>query len=579
MHAPDLTDNATWRQYFALPQITDAALAARNPERGVVIMERDGLPQVHAWEVPWQTLRPLTDSPQGVDFAGISPDGESIYLHRDGYIWRRDFAGAHEPERITAATVVFSLSQSLDGSRLGYATLDERGYVTYYTINGHDTFVTLVRGDQPLSGPLFDFDGRYAVVVTMEDAEYTLKAYTLDDSKTLVGELQNTVGGLLPVAFSPVSGDPRLLATSEAEGQTRPLVWNVATGERIDLPLGDLDGDIGGWGWSPDGRKLLLYRVWHAETHLYLYDLGRSTLDTLDHPGGAYRSVFFAGDAIYALWTDATHPTQVITLDGSPVLTPGQAPLAQPWRSITFPSGGGSQVQAWLATPGDEYQPPYPLIVHAHGGPSDAQFETYSPMAQTFLAHGCAWLSVNYRGSTTFGTGFMQAVAGILGHREVDDLAAGAAWLVAEGIADEHALFLAGSGYGGYLVLQTLGRRPDLWAGGIARTAVADWRSIFDGHAPDFAAYISVLMGGTPADVPKLYDASAATTYADAVTAPLLLFQPANDPNCPPDQIEVYVEALSSPAELIWFDPTDADLLVQQQAQMLHWLYERSGGV
>jgi dipeptidyl aminopeptidase/acylaminoacyl peptidase len=70
-----------------------------------------------------------------------------------------------------------------------------------------------------------------------------------------------------------------------------------------------------------------------------------------------------------------------------------------------------------------------------------------------------------------------EAIWGNLGQWEVDDLVAARNWLVENNIADPQAILLTGGSYGGYLTLQGLGKQPELWAGGMASVAIADWTS------------------------------------------------------------------------------------------------------
>ena len=89
-------------------------------------------------------------------------------------------------------------------------------------------------------------------------------------------------------------------------------------------------------------------------------------------------------------------------------LAAASAPSGRPWSSVSFPSTNGANIQAWVATP--EGDGPFPTILHIHGGPTAVTTEAYSPEAQAYLDHGFAFLSINYRGSTTFGKDFEQAI-------------------------------------------------------------------------------------------------------------------------------------------------------------------------
>jgi hypothetical protein len=53
-------------------------------------------------------------------------------------------------------------------------------------------------------------------------------------------------------------------------------------------------------------------------------------------------------------------------------------------------------------------------------------------------------LTINYRGSTTFGREFQEKISGNPGHWEVEDVAAARDWLVREAIADPAQMLLTG---------------------------------------------------------------------------------------------------------------------------------------
>ena len=58
--------------------------------------------------------------------------------------------------------------------------------------------------------------------------------------------------------------------------------------------------------------------------------------------------------------------------------------------------------------------------------------ERFEPSSQAWVEHGFAFLTFNYRGSTTFGREFQEKIWGKLGFWETEDLAAARHWLVTE---------------------------------------------------------------------------------------------------------------------------------------------------
>ncbi|MDP9185674.1 MAG: prolyl oligopeptidase family serine peptidase, partial [Actinomycetota bacterium] len=222
---------------------------------------------------------------------------------------------------------------------------------------------------------------------------------------------------------------------------------------------------------------------------------------------------------------------------------------------VSFPSSDGTSVQAWVVSP--DVDGPFSTILHVHGGPEAVTTEGYSPSIASWVDHGYAVASLNYRGSVTFGREYQQAIWGDLGHWEIEDLAATASWLVEEGIARPRGIVLTGGSYGGYPTLLGLGRRPDLWAGGVAYVAVGDWVRMYEESAGTLRAYEEQIFEGPPDAKPDVYRRASPITYVGDLDAPLLVFQGSNDSRCPPGQFRAYeaaARAAGKSIEVEWFD-------------------------
>jgi dipeptidyl aminopeptidase/acylaminoacyl peptidase len=128
---------------------------------------------------------------------------------------------------------------------------------------------------------------------------------------------------------------------------------------------------------------------------------------------------------------------------------------------------------------------------------------------------------------------------------------------VKEGIAQPDAILLTGGSYGGYNTLMGLGRWPDLWAGGMALVAIADWAMNYEDSAETLKGYKVAVFGGTPEEKPEQYRMSSPITYAQQVKAPVLIIQGRNDTRTPARSVEVYeqkLKALGKSIEVHWFD-------------------------
>jgi dipeptidyl aminopeptidase/acylaminoacyl peptidase len=595
--------DAPWRQRFRVP-VTYAWPAQSARTRGMAVSNRSGVFQLYTWDVTTGELRRLTDRPSGQVSGMISGDGRYVYYLNDeqgnelGHYVRVSFAGGAAEDVTLDMPPYASLSCTTNhtGSMLGFTTADSTGFhmhlinigpggalgerKQFYETHSFSNIVAL------------SYNGEIVVVNTTEGRD-TLEFYLLAfdaASGTPIGALSDGPSSSVRAGtFAALPGDTQLLATSNRTGFVRPLIWDVRSGERIDLNLGDLEGDVEPKDWSADGECIILLHIHQAAHQLYLYHLADGALTRLDHPSGTFGGVYFGPDGdIFAHWEDATHPTQLIVLDGATgawtrtVIGADETPPCRPWRSVSFPSNDGQIIQGWLALP--EGKGPFPTILETHGGPTSVMTEVYHANSQAWLDHGFAFLTINYRGSTTFGRDFEQQIWGNLGQLEVEDMAAARDWLVNEGIADPQGILLTGWSYGGYLTLQALGKRPDLWAGGMAGIAIADWAMQYEDSAETLRGYQLALFGGTPEEKPDVYTAASPITYAAQVAAPILVIQGSNDTRCPARPMRMYEEkmrALGKDIEVVWFEAGHGSYVTEQQIEhqerMLRFAYRVLG--
>jgi dipeptidyl aminopeptidase/acylaminoacyl peptidase len=585
---PDISPDSPWKRRYRIPA-TYTQLAKAAPERGLAVNNATGVFQLYAWDVPTGALRQLTHRPTGIVNGQISPDGRWIYYLEDqagneiGHFVRVPFEGGI-PEDVTPDLPLYSsfgLRTSRDSSVLGITVATDGGFQMYAIEAGPDAAGEsrpIYRSGALTFGPTFSYAGEIAVAETLEGMRglhFKLLAFDTATGAPL-GELTDGPESTISMRqFAPVPGDDRALVTTDSTGNNRPLLWNPRTGERTDLRLDDVAGEVQPIDWSADGKRILLMQFVQAVQTLYLYDLPSHTVRRLEHPEGTFGGVYFGpDDTIFAHLQSSVAPSQLIALDASTgrqvrvVLPAAEVPPGRRWRSISFPSADGTPIQGWLGVP--EGAGPFPTILDTHGGPTAVQTDAFLGGAQAWIDDGYAYCSINYRGSTTFGRDFEKAIEGDLGNREVDDMAGAYAWLVAEGIANPRQVLLTGWSYGGYLTLQALGRRPELWAGGIAGIAIADWAIQYEDTADTLKGYPVALLGGTPAEQPEVYRRASPITYAEQVRAPVLVIQGSNDTRCPARPMRMYearLRELGKPIEVHWFEAGHGSYVVEQGIQ------------
>lgn len=603
MLKPPMTgEDALWKQRFRAPTILYTQLAEANFTRGLTASNRSGVNQLYAWDVPSGELRQLTHTPSGKLAGYIAPDGEYIYYMEDtrgnetGHYVRVPFSGG-EAQDVTPDLppyASFGRSVSRSGNLLSFLLGDDDG-IHLYAVNLEGNNIGAPRRLYSAynigSAPLISQDGAIVVIsgpLPDHPQHFQLLAFASASGEQLAQLSDGPASTLDPLLFSP-SGDSRILAMSNQSGNNRPLIWDLHSGERTNLAVDELAGEVLPTDWSPDGQRILLLNINQAQHQLYIYHLADKTLTRLNHPGGTYSyfsAPYFgpAGD-IYADWQDSTHPGCTIALDGESgalkrtVLSAGQAPGGHPWRSITYPTANGEQIQGWLALP--DGPGPYPTILSTHGGPTSVASDLFSANSQMWLDHGYAFLTINYHGSTTFGRQFEESIRGHLGELELGDIVAARAWLIEQGLANPDQIIPQGGSYGGYLTLMALGCRPDLgWAAGLALVPVVDWVMNHEDSAPTLRAYDEMLFGGKPQDMPEQAARSSPLTYVQDVAAPVLIIAGRNDTRCPARPIEIYtarLKELGRAFALEWFDAGHGSYAVQKQVEqgesMLRFAY------
>lgn len=572
-------NNAPWKVRYKAPAILFSRFAPLAPVRGVVATDQSGTIQWYGWNLLTGQLHEVTNTPGGhTNFLYISPDGNWFYYLKDqqgneiGHYVRVPFEGG-EPEDITPDIPEYSsdgFAFSRDGSQLGYQIADKNGFQIFIVETFPDGKVgkrkKIFESQHLCSSPFFSADGQTVFVMSSDRTaknQFSIMAFDVASGKQLAELWDGGENTLEIMASCPIVGDHRILATTTKSGIETLLIWNPRTGERIDLDMQEISGSMRAFDWSADGVNILFRTFVQASQQLYVYDLSLRQTRKLEYPSGTNISPYFSPDSkeVFSHWQDATHPPRLISLSMETgkqtrvILAAGEVPQGKAWKNITFISSDGQVIQGWLALPNGSG--PFPTILETHGGPTSVEGNAFSPSSQAWLDHGFAYLSINYRGSTTFGREFEQKIWGDLGQWELEDMVAARNYLVDNGIAKADSILLTGWSYGGYLTLLGLGRRPDLWAGGMAGIAIADWSVQYEDSAETLRGYQRALFLGDPDEKPEQYRRSSPITYAENVRAPVLIIQGRNDTRTPARPIEMYekkMKDLGKTIEVLWFD-------------------------
>jgi len=585
-----------WERRILAPVVSMPTWSPGAPDRLVYESTESGIWQVHGLDRKTGTRHLVTDHPVGVTDGTMSVDGEQVVYWIDengdesGQWWAQAFVGGGAEPFIEGVPHGWNEGMAEAPGVVAVGISDREGFAIHVSIDGGSAR-ELFRSQESLRIGAADrggfnqgglsTDGTLLCLEHSEHGDLLHSALRVVDPRTgaVVGEQLDEGMALSSACWSPVPGDQRLAITHEREGEERPAIWDLTTGERTDLKV-DVDGIVEVHDWWPDASALLLVNLFQGRHRLFRYELATGELTPIDAPAGTIFTARVRPDgSVWFRQSQGDRPPRVLDDRGQVILAPeGDAPPpGRPYESWFFDNGHGDRVHGFYVTP--EGDGPFPVMMFVHGGPTWLDTDRWSPEVQAYVDAGFAVGMVNYRGSIGYGRAWRDVLTGDIGGPELEDVNAGLADLVAKGVADPARAVVAGWSWGGYTTLMELGKHPELWTCGVAGVPVGDYELSYEDMSPLLQAYDRALLGGAPADVPELMADRNPINHADTVAAPVLFLIGENDSRCPYRQAMAYVDRLAArnhPHEVYLFGTghgsNDMDEEVRQIGTILRFL-------
>ena len=566
-----MTSVPRWEQRFRTPTISLPQWASAAPDHLVYVSSQSGVYQVHAWDSRADTHRQVTNHPIGVIDGDVTLDGGRVVFWQDetgseaGRWFAQPFAGGEPVPFLDGPPEGWNQGLTQAPGVVAAVISDADGFALYVAVDGGPAKEMLrspewlsiggiEQGRCGLAG--LSADGSLLALEHAEHGDSIHPGLRIVDPRTgeTVAEQVDEGLALAAAAWSPLPGDQRLAVSHERGADFSPAIWDVASGDWLDLEL-DLDGPVSVADWWPDGSALLLTHNDKGRDRLYRYDLATRSVERLAAPDGSIEGARVRSDQeVWFLATSGTAPPVVLDLSGAEVVPAPASPAGWPFVSWRFDNGEGDVVHGFYLTP--EGEGPFPVIMRVHGGPAWEDKDRWHPEIVAYLDLGFAVGLVNYRGSTGYGRAWRDRLIGDVGGPELVDVNAGLADLVARGIADPERAVIGGWSWGGYITVLELGKHPELWAAGIAGVPVGDYAMGYEDLSPELQAYDRALLGGTPDQVPELMADRNPIHFTETVVAPVIFLIGENDTRCPLRQAMAYVDKLAArdhPHEVVMF--------------------------
>jgi dipeptidyl aminopeptidase/acylaminoacyl peptidase len=183
----------------------------------------------------------------------------------------------------------------------------------------------------------------------------------------------------------------------------------------------------------------------------------------------------------------------------------------------------------------------FPFLVMPHGGPEANDTFRLDFFARTIAGMGYVVLQPEYRGSTGYGSDFMNAIYQHFGDRAYRDVDSATDYAIAQGWADPNHLAIFGWSAGGFMTSWTV-TQTHRYKAAIEGAGITDWLTFIwtsDVQQIDYDAR------WTDKD-PNAFFAFSAMMHADDVTTPLLVLHGAADERVPTYQGREYFEILAA---------------------------------
>ncbi|MFS0866861.1 prolyl oligopeptidase family serine peptidase [Microbacterium sp. 179-B 1A2 NHS] len=427
-------------------------------------------------------------------------------------------------------------------------------------LDGSGRVGELVAGSDFVAQPSLSPDGSALAWVAWDHPDMPWDGTQLRVGPLVAGRVETwtSVSSGATAALQPEwTADGALLFVDDPTGRWN--LWRADASGGEPRPIAPADADTGGGLWVLGVRwfapledgDVIAVRTHGSDTLVRLSPDG-AVVD-VDVPIRARAAIEDAAGSRVLVSGVAPGVTGVwlVEQDGSSSLVRGSSSdLASEWtpdvRALTV-AGAHGDVHAFdhpptnpgFVAPEGEL-PPYVVLVH--GGPTSHVGGVADSKIVYFTSRGIGVLEVNYGGSTGYGRAYRDRLRGQWGIVDVDDVAAAAAGLAAEGRADAARLAIEGGSAGGWTVLAAL-VGTDVFGAGISRYGVGDARTLAtDTH--DFEArYLDGLIGPLP-EAEHLYLERSPLSRTDRFRVPVLLLQGDEDEVVPPSQAEAIRTAL-----------------------------------
>ncbi|MEW2544627.1 prolyl oligopeptidase family serine peptidase [Streptomyces sp. NPDC047002] len=500
-------------------------------------------------------LTPVSRTGGGLRFA------DPRLLPERGHVWcvMEEFTG-EAPTDVRRVLVAVPLDGSAADDRAALTELSDgrHRFVTGPQLSPDGRRAAWIAWDHPR----MPWDGTEVVLadVPEDGGPFTGAAAVLGGPDEAVSQVAWSTDGSLLYASDPGGWWElrRVAAADLGDARARSTALLPARAEEFAGPLWRI-----GMQWFlplADGRIAAVHGT--GTNTLGILDPAAGTLTDVEGPWTEWASTLTAhGTAVVGLAAGPRTSYEIVEVDtatrAARVIGSAHRDAVDPayvsaGTERVFTGPGGREIHAHVHPPHhpestgpDGELPPY--VVWVHGGPTSRAPLVLDLEIAYFTSRGIGVAEVNYGGSTGYGRAYRNRLREQWGVVDVEDCAAVALALAAEGSADRARLAVRGGSAGGWTTAASLTSPTarDVWACGAISYPILDLAGWAADETHDFESRYLESLIGPYAEVPERYAERSPINLVGNIRAPFLLLQGLDDVICPPAQCDRFLAAVA----------------------------------
>jgi dipeptidyl aminopeptidase/acylaminoacyl peptidase len=290
------------------------------------------------------------------------------------------------------------------------------------------------------------------------------------------------------------------------DGYARLHLLDVISGQ--ELPIPDLNGIIGGISFSKTSKMLLTFNSPTQTTDVWSWDWKTRELKKLTN-------------SVYA------------------GIDPG---IFNEPKLIKYKSFDGLEIPGFIYLPADYEGGPIPFVMDIHGGP-EGQFRPYfNRHFQYLMLNGFGVFAPNVRGSDGYGKEYMAMDNYKNRLKSVQDMKAGADWLIEKGYTKQGLIGVKGGSYGGYMAMAAITEYPGFFSAAINSVGIVNFVTFLE-KTHEYRRHLRESEYGPLTDREFLKSISP-IHKAHLIETPLLVVHGENDTRVPVGEARQIIKAI-----------------------------------